>query len=281
MAMPRLIPARDSTDCTIVPMDDSLATNCYFRLVRLAPGKSLHLQATAWETLCVVLSGCLEIEVNGETFAQVGKRRDIWSGQADSVYAGTQRSIILRNGEVPAEVAIIAGRCPGEHAPFRIRPEEVEMVDVGSADTHSRRRIYHILGPNGHDRCGNLLVSELYADPGCWSGYPPHKHDEERPPVETAFQEIYHYRFDPPSGFGGQYHYREAESPTAVMTRDGDTFIVEDGYHPTSTSPGHRGYILTILVGSHQRSLVQYFDPAHADLLDQIPGLQAMRDKFK
>jgi 5-deoxy-glucuronate isomerase len=130
------------------------------------------------------------------------------------------------------------------------------MVEVGSAVTHSRRRIFHILGQNGAGRSGNLLVSELHADPGCWSGYPPHKHDTERPPEETDFEEIYHYRFRPETGFGGQFCYEpERGEPRVVMTRHGDTF--------------------------HQRSLLQSFEPMHRHLMDKIPGIQAMRDKFK
>jgi len=66
-----------------------------------------------------------------------------------------------------------------------------------------------------------------------------------------------------------------------VMTRHGDTFLVDRGYHPTVSSPGHEGYIFTILVGRHQRSLVQSFEPQHRHLMSEIPGLQAMRDKFK
>jgi len=124
-------------------------------------------------------------------------------------------------------------------------------------------------------------VSELYADPGCWSGYPPHKHDTERPPEETDFQEIYHYRFRPETGFGGQYLYLPNGEPSVVMTRHGDTFLVDRGYHPTVTSPGHEEYIFTILVGREQRSLIQSFDPVHQHLMSGIPGIQAMRDKFK
>jgi 5-deoxy-glucuronate isomerase len=124
-------------------------------------------------------------------------------------------------------------------------------------------------------------VSELYADPGCWSGYPPHKHDEERPPEESEFQEIYHYRFRPETGFGAQFRYGPDKESRVVMTRHGDTFLVDEGYHPTVTSPGHECYIFTILVGRHQRSLVQSFDPAHRHLMNSIPGLQAMRDKFR
>jgi len=155
------------------------------------------------------------------------------------------------------------------------------MVDVGSPETHSHRRIFHILGQNGNGRAGNLLVSELYADPGCWSGYPPHKHDTERPPEETDFQEIYHYRFEPQTGFGTQSCYDPGADAAVVRTQHGDTFLVDRGYHPTSTSPGHRGYIFTILVGRHQRSLIQSFEPKHAHLIAGIPGIQAMRDKFK
>jgi 5-deoxy-glucuronate isomerase len=179
------------------------------------------------------------------------------------------------------EVAVAGGLCHEAFEPFRIEPSEVEMVEVGSPETHTRRRIYHILGQNGAGRAGNLLVSELYADPGCWSGYPPHKHDEERLPEETDFQEIYHYRFRPDTGFGAQFRYAPDGQSKVVMTRHGDTFLVDKGYHPTVSSPGHAGYIFTILVGMHQRSLVQSFDPAHSHLMNSIPGLQAMRDKFR
>jgi 5-deoxy-D-glucuronate isomerase len=52
-------------------------------------------------------------------------------------------------------------------------------------------------------------------------GLSPHKHDTERPPTETAFQEVYHYRFRPESGFGCQVCYEEGAEPTAVVTRHG------------------------------------------------------------
>ena len=160
------------------------------------------------------------------------------------------------------------------------------MVEVGSRDTHSRRRIFHILGQNAAGRAGNLLVSELYGDDGCWSGYPPHKHDTENPPEETDFEEIYHYRYRPENGFGAQFCYEDqtgagATAPQVVMTRHGDTFLIDRGYHPTVRAPGHEGYIFTILVGRRQRSLVQSFELQHRHLMAKIPGIQAMRDKFK
>ena len=280
--MPQII-RRNATPhgSPIVPAGKSITELCFFQLLRLEPGVSEEVEVPGFETIFVVLSGKADIRVGSQDFTGIGGRKDIWAGRADSVYAGTGRPVRVTGAASGTEVAVAGGRCDRPFAPFRITPEEVEMVDVGSAPTHSRRRIFHILGQNAAGRAGNLLVSELHADPGCWSGYPPHKHDTERPPEETDFQEIYHYRFRPESGFGTQHCYQEDGAPLAMKTLHGDTFLIDRGYHPTSTSPGHEGYIFTILVGRHQRSLIQYFDPAHRHLMAGIPGIQAMRDKFK
>ena len=278
----RLIRANPSAAAPVVDLNSGVLSRSFFNLLRLRPGESETFVVAGCETLCVVLSGQADIHVGSERFADVGGRPSIWDGPADSVYGGTGSSITVIAQADGAEVAVAGGLCAQPFAPFRIAPGDVSMVEVGSAETHSRRRIFHILGQNAQGRAGNLLVSELYADGGCWSGYPPHKHDTERPPEETAFEEIYHYRFRPETGFGAQYCYEaDAGSPEVVMTRHGDTFMVDRGYHPTVASPGHDGYIFTILVGHEQRSLVQSFEPKHAHLMERIPGIQAMRDKFK
>lgn len=277
--MSQLLRRYDNQNRPLVEPSSGLALT-YFNLVRLKRGEECRLQVPGCELLAVVLSGNADIQVDEQTFASVGQRTDVWSGPADSVYAGLG-ALHLRGNSEAVEIAVAGGLCAENYAPFRITPSEVDMVQVGSNETKSLRRIFHILGQKQNGRAGNLLVSELYADEGCWSGYPPHKHDTERPPEETFFEEIYHYRFQPETGFGGQYCYNDGEEPEVVMTRHGDSFLIDRGYHPTSTSPGHRGYIFTILVGKHQRSLVQYFEPQHRHIMANIPGLQAMRDKFK
>lgn len=282
--MPRLIRAFDNQNRPLVAPRGEVTALSYFNLLRLRAGESHTLEVPGCELLCVVLSGKADIAAGGTTFEQVGRRANIWDGLADSVYCGTSPRVTVRAQRDGTEVAVAGGACTQPFAPFRILPEEIEMVEVGSHDTHSRRRIFHILGQNGAGRAGNLLVSELYGDAGCWSGYPPHKHDTERPPDETDFEEIYHYRYRPENGFGAQFCYQSdggGTEPEVVMTRHGDTFLIDRGYHPTLRAPGHEGYIFTILVGRHQRSLVQFFEPTHTHLLAKIPGIQAMRDKFR
>lgn len=280
--MARLIEHFDNKNKAIYDFreDSSVLKRTYFNLVRLRPGEVETFTLFGIESVAVVMSGQCRIKVFDDDFGTVGERANVWSGRADSVYCPSGSVITMTGVDGGCEVALAGGACNEVYSPFRIKPTEVDMVDVGSAETHSHRQIYHILGQNGVGRAGNLLVSELYADGGCWSGYPPHKHDKQRE-GETAHEELYHYRFNPESGFGGQYHYIDRNKPHVYMTQNRDTFVFSSGYHPTVTSPGHEGYIFTILVGEQQRSLVQHFHEDHADLMDMIPGISAMRDKFR
>jgi 5-deoxy-glucuronate isomerase len=251
----------------------------HFNLIKLAPGQTYQYRLAQFETVGVPLAGACDLSVDGQTFSNLGNRDSVWAGKADSVYAGPNTDVVIvaRND---CEIAVAGGLWDRPMAPFRIRPEEVDVVDVGSNETKSRRRIFHILGQNGVGRAGNLLVSELYADEGCWSGYPPHKHDTDQP-GETDHQEMYHWRFNPPTGFGAQLWYTENSDSTGHVTRDRDTFAFSTGYHPTVTSPFHESYIFTILVGGTARSLIQNFDGTYRHLMDRIPGIAAMREKFK
>jgi 5-deoxy-glucuronate isomerase len=251
----------------------------HFNLLRLVAGETYRYRLPEFESVVVPLAGTCDLAVDGESFASLGNRASVWDGKADSVYAGPNAQVAIV-AQSDCEIGIAGGWWDRQMAPFRIRPEEVDMVNVGSNETKSRRRIFHILGQNGAGRAGNLLVSELYADEGCWSGYPPHKHDTDQP-GETAHEELYHWRFNPPTGFGAQLWYGPEGESTAYMTRDRDTFVFSAGYHPTVTSPCHKSYIFTILVGKTQRSLIQNFDGTYRHLIDRIPGIAAMREKFK
>lgn len=279
--MPALIRSYGNKKQPIVDGKSGILSLIYFNLLRLRKGQDFQLKVEGFETLFVVLSGNCTIEVNKTKFKDIGQRKDIWSGNADSVYATTGAIAKIHSNHDRTEIAMAGGRCSQKYPPFRIPPEEIDMVDIGSNETKSHRRIFHILGQNALGRAGNLLVSELYADEGCWSGYPPHKHDEERGDEETAFEELYHFRFRPDNGFGAQFAFQTDGSSQCFMTRHGDTFLLDRGYHPTVTSPGHEEYIFTVLVGKHQRSLIQSFKNDYQYLMARFPGIQAMRDKFK
>lgn len=253
----------------------------HFQILRLERGQGVSVSVAGCELAAVVLSGTCDLEVGDARFPGVGRRSDVWSGPAETVYAPRGATLTVVGAAEVSEVVVVGGRTGETLSPFRVRPDEVETVEVGSLETHSRRRIVHLLGQRQVGRVGNLLVSELYADGGCWSGYPPHKHDTENPPEETDFAELYHYRFRPDSGFGAQLIYDRSGASQAYVTRSGDTFYFTGGYHPTVTSPGHDEYLLTVLVGRHGRSLIQNFQEEHRGLMSVIPGIDAMRKTFR
>ena len=189
----------------------------YFNLIKLAPSQTFQYRLPQFETVIVPLAGACDLSVDDQTFSSLGDRASVWAGKVDSVYAGPNTDVVIV-ARKECEVAV-AGSCwDRPMAPFRIRQEEVDVVEVGSNETRSRRRIFHILGQNGVGRAGNLLVSELYVDQGCWSGYPPHKHDADQP-GETDHEELYHWRFNPPTGFGAQLWYTE-NSDSMAETRN-------------------------------------------------------------
>ncbi len=278
--MPEFIKSFDNKNKAIVDAASGCMNISYFNLIKLKSGESYSDFIEKYETVWVILKGNCNLQVDDTSFDNVGQRENIWSGKAESVYAPIMSKVMVTaNSDV--EIAVGGGICEQRYQPFFIGQDDVVMVDVGSSDTKSHRQIFHILGQHHKGQCGRLLVSELWAEEGCWSGYPPHKHDTDNLPEETDFEEIYHYRFDPPNGFGGQYLMLEDGTESCYVTRNGDTFAFEKGYHPTSTSPGHKGYIFTILVGKTQESLVQNFKEEYRHLMDAIPGIKNMRDHFK
>lgn len=279
--MPGIIRNYDNQNKAIIDGKNSILSLIYFNLLKLKKGEKIEVQIEGFETVFVALSGTCDIDVNGEKFLNVGQRPDIWSGKPDSVYATTGAKVVVTSHTDNLEVAVAGGRCSEKYPPFRVTSDEVEIVDVGSRETNCHRRIFHILGQNVQGRVGNLLVNELRCDDGNWSGYPPHKHDEELGEEETAFEEVYHYRFRPENGFGAQIIFQKDGSSQAYMTKNGDTILIDKGYHPTVTSPGHEEYVFTILVGKYQRSLVQNFKEEYRYLNEKIPGIGDMIDKYR
>lgn len=272
------ISAHDNQNRAIAVPGEQLSL-IYFNLIQLEPGTRYTHDQKGLETHIVPMRGVVDIHAGDHSFRHVGGRDSVWSGRADSVYAGSGGDVVIEAISA-CEVAIAGAVCEETYLPFRVTPDEVDPVVVGSSDTHSKREIFHLLGQNGEGRSGRLLVSELYCEPGCWSGYPPHKHDTDRD-GETDHEELYHYRFQPETGFGGQFLYREGEERKVVMTAHRDTVLVAGGYHPTVTSPGHAEYIFTILAGRTTRGLLQHFEERHAHLKDEIPGIKDMQAKFR
>src|SRR5262249_25159638 len=158
------------------------------------------------------------------------------------VPAGALASIACRSAD--SEVFVAGARCEATYRPFAVRPDDIDMVQYGSDDTKTHRKIKHILGKDPPGRVGRLLVSEPFpVGAGGWSGFPPHKHDTDRLPDETHHDEVYNFRFRPDHGFGLQLMQpHENTLGRAFQVVNGSTLKISRGYHPCVAAPGYEMY---------------------------------------
>jgi 5-deoxy-glucuronate isomerase len=129
---------------------------------------------------------------------------------------------------------------------------------------NATRQINHIIKPEFPAH--RLLVVEVFTPAGNWSSYPPHKHDEDRPPGEVVLEEVYYYRTptEPPGAFAVQRLYSPQHGTDITETvRDGDIMLVPHGYHTTCAAHGYDLYYLNGLAGD-RRSMAAADDPALA-----------------
>ena len=278
------IPPFANRNAPIVDLDDPRVPLNYFNIVKLTRGQAFDYQAPGYETGIVPATGSVDIDIEGVHYAAIGKRGvDVWDGEPEGVYvpSGARARMICVSAE--AEVFVAGAKFDRVLEPFAVRAADIDKVQYGSDDTKTHRKIKHILGTRYRDRVGRLLVSELFTvGQGGWSGFPPHKHDTDRLPLETRHDETYNFRFRPNHGFGMQLVQREdGKVGDAYHIVDGSTVVLDRGYHPCVAAPGYEMYYFTILGGLSQRPLVQFFQPVHAYQVETIPGIKDMIAKFK
>ena len=276
------IPPYDNENNPIVDANNKTVPLNYFNIVKLKKGDAFEYQVPGYETCIVPATGTININVEGMEFQRLGNRvEDVWDGEPEGVYVPVGAKAEMACMSENAEVFIAGAKYDKVLIPFDVR--EYDLVQYGSDETKTHRKIKHILGQKQHDKVGRLLVSELYTvGAGGWSGFPSHKHDTNRIPKETRHDETYNFRFKPNWGSGLQMLQRSDNEPgDAYHIVDGSTICIDHGYHPCCVLPGYEMYYFTILGGLSQRSLIQYFQPTHAYQVETIPGIKDMIAKFK
>ena len=254
------IPYSDNKNIALFGEQNETVPLVYFNIINLKKGESYSYQLPQHETSVVPATGLVELTVDGNKLGQIGTRNtDVWDGEPEGSYIPTNSECTITCLSDSAECFIAGGIYEKKLEAFLVPQKEIDMVQYGSDDTKTHRKIKHILGAKQHEQVGRLLVNELYTvGAGGWSGFPPHKHDTNRLPDETRHDEVYNYQLF-----------------------NGSTIAIDKGYHPCVVAPGYEMYYFTILVGLSQRSLIQYFQKTHAYQLETIPGIKDMIAKYK
>ena len=243
----------------VVSAQNSASTGLELEIIKLLPGGQEAGVADGKETLLVVLGGRVDVDANGVRWNGLGDRANVFAGRATSVYFPPRTEYLVRstNG---AEMALLRAPAQPSGAAYVIGPDAVDVATRGRDGFE--REVHTIL--DARKPAATLVVGETFNMPGAWSSYPPHKHDVHDPPRQSRLQEVYHFRMDPPQGFGIQRIYSpERDLNEVLVVEDGDTVVIPYGYHPVVAAPGYRLYYLWALAGDG-RDVYVFEDPAHS-----------------
>ncbi len=238
-----------------------------FTVERLA--RAVERETSGDETAIVLLAGSCSVRTGGRTF-ELGPRPSVFESLPWTLYLPRETRFRL---EGEAELAFASAPCERRLEPVLQTPEEVDVEVRGAGN--ATRQINNMIQPGFPAE--RILVVEVLTPAGNWSSYPPHKHDEYRPPDEVVLEEIYYYRAPAQEAFGVQRLYSPGRGLSLTATvRDGDLLLVPYGYHPFCAAPGYDFYYLNALAGDHH-SMAASDDPDLAwvrsswDELDRDP----------
>jgi 5-deoxy-glucuronate isomerase len=244
-------------------------THVGFRALRLSAGEVETVQTGSRELCLVVLSGSVDVEVDSQTYAGLGRRSSVFEEISPAaVYVPSGKTVSVRKasgGAALAEVALCSAPCDSAARSVSVIDSDFMRRSVRGQGTNTRY-VCDIL-PHDDPRAAHLLVVEVMTPASHSSSYPPHKHDQETPPTETLLEETYYHRLNPPQGFAFQRVYTDDRSlDEACAVENHDVVMVPRGYHPVVAPHGYDLYYLNVMAGPN-RYWVFRNDPAHEWML--------------
>ena len=230
-----------------------------FEVHQLAAGESVAARTASREVCLVLISGKARIN----DFGLLGERMTPFEGKPHAVYVPGNSAWRVEAASAATLAVCSAPATGGKHPARHIRPEDMSQEVRGKGT--NVRYVTNILPEDAP--ADSLLVVEVLTPGGHTSSYPPHKHDQHNLPSESALEETYYHRINPPQGFAFQRVYTDDRSLDEAMTVENhDVVMVPRGYHPVIVPHGYTSYYLNVMAGAtrewHFRN-----DPVHEWML--------------
>jgi 5-deoxy-glucuronate isomerase len=227
------------------------------RIVALEAGETYRADTGDDETVVVPLSGGCTVAAGDDGATLVG-RRSVFDGPSDVAYIPQGTELTLSSDE-GGRFALATARARRQ-LPFRYLAVEEVPVELRGAGACSRQ-VNNFATPDVLD-ADRLIACEVLTPSGNWSSYPPHKHDEDRPGIESQLEEIYYFEVA-----GDGMAYQRVYGPdidVLAEVRSGDAVLIPHGWHgPSMAVPGYDLYYLNVMAGPGARQWLICDDPAH------------------
>jgi 5-deoxy-glucuronate isomerase len=242
----------------VIDLPNKDLPNIGFAVLRAAQEETFHLNTYDKELCLVILSGKWKINISRDEF--LCERTSVFDQKPYAIYLPSDTEFELK-AEKEGEIAFCESKGTRDNRKkiVFIKPSDVKERFLGR--DNFQRIAFDILDETVE--AGSLLVGETISKPGNWSSFPPHKHDIDNMPYETALEELYFFMFKPREGFGIQRIYTDDRSLDELfLIGDHSVVLIPSGYHPVVASPGYSLYYLWVLVGE-KRILKPSFDPTY------------------
>ncbi len=214
------------------------------------------------EAVVLPLAGSCTVEAGSDGAALTG-RDSVFEAVSDVAYIPRSTRLTIRS-EAGGRFALATARAR-RALPFRYVAAKEVPIELRGAGPCSRQ-VINFATPGVLD-ADRLIACEVLTPSGNWSSYPPHKHDEDRPGLETPLEEIYYFEVA-----RGGMAYQRVYGPgidVLVEVRSGDAVLIPHGWHgPSMATPGYDLYYLNVMAGPAERSWLICDDPAHAWVRD-------------
>ena len=161
---------------------------CGLQVIELEPGEGCGMSTGEDEVIVLPLGGRCDVRAGDERFALAG-RASVFEAVSDFAYVPCDAELEIESasgGRFALASARATRQRPARHVAAADVP--IELRGAGQAS----RQVNNFGSPETLD-ADRLIAVEVLTPGGNWSSYPPHKHDEEIPGVETALEEIYYF----------------------------------------------------------------------------------------
>ncbi|HWC21905.1 MAG TPA: 5-deoxy-glucuronate isomerase [Flexivirga sp.] len=240
-------------------------------VAELAAGESRTVDTGSDEYIVLPLSGGGSVEVTaGNDAGTLTGRASVFAGAADCAYVPRNTTLTVRaTGTVRVALCFAPATADVPFSVVRAADVPVELRGAGQCS----RQVQNFGTPDAL-QASSIIACEVITPAGNWSSYPPHKHDEHRPGVESELEEIYYFELEPvpgaPEGADAMGYCCISGTDARpidvrAQVRSGDVVLVPHGWHgPAMAPPGYHLYYLNVMAGpGAERVWLICDDPAH------------------
>ncbi|WEH33477.1 5-deoxy-glucuronate isomerase [Streptomyces sp. AM 4-1-1] len=200
------------------------------RVLELEPGGTHTLATGEREWIVLPLAGGCTVRLANEIFELLG-RESVFSGVTDFAYVPRDAHAQIAS-DAGGRFALAGAKCE-RRLPARYGSASEVPVELRGSGNCSRQ-VNNFAAADTFE-CDRLIAVEVLTPGGNWSSYPPHKHDEHRPGVESELEEIYYFEIDgPDTSHTGAAHTGAAHVGTA---HSGPSHL--NPSHPGAEGAGH------------------------------------------